>query len=400
MPELPHPIRVETTALCERVRAQLGVEVAALCRRYPRHAAGIWQLVEALTGLRRTGEVRPTATGTARELRGGTWVGRYRIIQPLGKGGMGVVYLAEQCEPVRRQVALKVIRAGTGTDQVLARFALERRALAVMSHPNIARVFEAGETSDGTPYFVMEYVPGVPIDEYCDRARLSLADRLILLQQVCAGVQHAHQKGVIHRDLTAKNVLVCEEEGRPVPKIIDFGLARATDLELVQQSMCTEAGIVVGTPEYMSPEQIAPEADIDARTDVYSLGVLGYLLLTGALPFAVPDRRRGWFVELQRRILEDEPPRPSLCVELMGKEAAREVARLRRTTVHHLVTQLRKELDWIALKCLEKDRNCRYQTPGELAAEIGRYLADEPLEAGPPSAGYRLRKTLRRHRKH
>ncbi len=399
--ELPPEINTKVAAVCERVRGQLGVEVAALCRRYGRFAKQIWQLAETLTGLRRSGEVHEPKgmTKAQREARGGTYIGPYRVIKPLGKGGMGVVYLAEQTEPVKREVAVKVIRAGVDIDQVLGRFALERQALAVMNHRCIARVFEAGETNDGAPYFVMEYVPGVPIDEFCDGHSLTLVDRLVLFQQVCGGVQHAHQKGVIHRDLTARNVLVTEEEGKPVPKIIDFGLARATDIELVQQSMCTEAGLVVGTPEYMSPEQINPGQDIDTRSDVYSLGVLLYNILTGTLPFPSEALRRGGFAEIQRIIVEQDPPRPSLAVELLSKEAAQELAQRRQTTTSNLLQQLRTDLDWIALKCLEKDRNQRYETPSELANEIGRYLADEPLVAGPPSAGYRLRKLLRRHRK-
>jgi WD40 repeat protein/serine/threonine protein kinase len=398
---LPPEVHAKVVAVCERVRGQLGVEIAALCRRYGRFANQIWQVAETLTGLRRTGEVeQPKAASKGnKQVRGGTYIGPYRVVKPLGKGGMGVVYLAEQTEPVKREVAVKVIRAGVDLDQVLSRFALEQQALAVMNHRSIARVFEAGETSDGAPYFVMEYVPGVPIDEYCENKALSLADRLVLFQQVCGGVQHAHQKGVIHRDLTARNVMVTEEEGKPVPKIIDFGLARATDLELVQQSMCTEAGLVVGTPEYMSPEQINPGQDVDTRTDVYSLGVLLYNVLTGSLPFPSEALRRGGFAELQRMIVEQDPPRPSLTVELLDGEAAQQLAQRRQCSPHHLLQQLRSDLDWIVLKCLEKDRNQRYETPSELSNEIGRYLADEPLTAGPPSAGYRLRKLMRRHKR-
>ncbi|MEZ5965974.1 MAG: protein kinase [Planctomycetota bacterium] len=399
--DLPEEVKNKVVAVCDRARGQLGVEIAALCRRYGRFAGQIWHYAESLTGLRRSGEFEEAKAGARRaqrEARGGTYVGPYRVIKPLGKGGMGVVYLAEQTEPVKRQVAVKVIRSGVDIDQVLSRFALERQALAVMNHASIARVFEAGETSEGSPYFVMEYVPGVPIDEYCETNKLSLTDRLVLFQQVCAGVQHAHQKGVIHRDLTARNVLVTEEEGRAVPKIIDFGLARATDLELVQQSLCTEAGLVVGTPEYMSPEQINPGQDIDTRTDVYSLGVLLYNILTSALPFPSDVLRAGGFAELQRVIIEQDPPRPSLVVEMLSEDAAEQLARRRQTNVSHLLQHLRTDLDWVVLKCLEKDRNQRYETPSELAAEIGRYLADEPLVAGPPSAGYRLRKLLRRHR--
>ena len=311
-----------------------------------------------------------------------------------------MVYLAEQREPVRRRVALKLVKLGMDSAAVLQRFDLERQALAVMNHDNIARVFDVGTSEHGQPYFVMEHVPGLPITEYCDRHRLSLEERLGLFRDVCAGVQHAHQKGVIHRDLKPGNVLVTEEQGRAVAKIIDFGIARATDHVMVAATLFTEIGQVMGTPEYMSPEQADPTvADIDTRTDVYSLGVLLYQLLVGALPFSRQELQEQGFAEMQRRILEVEPPRPSTALTTQGEGGA-ETARHRRTTPAALVRALRSDLDWVVLKAMEKDRNRRYASAAELAADLGRFLAHEPLEAGPPSAAYRLRKLVRRYRVH
>jgi serine/threonine protein kinase/formylglycine-generating enzyme required for sulfatase activity len=317
-------------------------------------------------------------------------IGPYRIVDVLGEGGMGTVYLAEQREPVRRQVAVKVIKLGMDSKAVLARFAQERQALAVMNHAHIAHVFDAGTSERGQPYFVMEYVPGVPLTEYCDRERLSLEDRIALFQQVCAGVQHAHQKGVIHRDLKPSNVLVGEEQGQPAPKIIDFGLARAT--EPAQASVFTQQGQIVGTLEYMSPEQADPtDLDIDTRTDVYALGVMLFELLVGTVPFARADPGHAGLLDLQRRIRDEEPPRPS--TRLTAAAAAR-----RRTTPSALLRTLRDDLDWIVLAAIDKDRNRRYGSAADLAADLGRHLAHEPVTVGPPSTGYRLRKLLRRHR--
>jgi serine/threonine protein kinase len=328
----------------------------------------------------------------------GDRIGPYRLTRKIGEGGMGLVYEADQQSPVRRRVALKVIRLGMDTEEVIARFESERQALALMDHPAIARVFDAGATDRGRPYFVMEYVPGQSITEYCDRERSSTLQRLRLFQRVCEGVQHAHQKGVIHRDLKPSNVLVQTVDGQPTPKIIDFGVAKATSQRLTERSLFTELGVLVGTPEYMSPEQADPTtADVDTRTDVYSLGVLLYELLIGVRPFESRELREVAFDEMWRRIREDEPSRPSTRLRTLG-DSSRASAACRRTDPRALVRALRGELDWIVMQSLEKDRDRRYGSPAELAAEVGRYLAHEPVLAGPPGAAYRVKKFVRRHR--
>ena len=299
---------------------------------------------------------------------------------------------------MRRRVALKLVKWGMDTKEVLARFESERQALVLMSHPNIARAFEAGASDEGRPFFAMEYVKGLPITTYCDAQRLDTRQRLELFRQVCEGVQHAHQKGVIHRDIKPSNILVAIEDGRPVPKIIDFGVAKATSQRLTERTLFTELGQWIGTPEYMSPEQAELTGlDVDTRSDVYSLGVVLYELLAGAQPFDSEELRSGGFDEMRRRIREDEPPRPSTRVSSLGA-GSQVAAERRRTDRPGLVRTLRGDLDWIVMKALEKDRTRRYASPSELAADVGRYLRNEPVEASPPRATYRLRKFVRRHR--
>jgi serine/threonine protein kinase/WD40 repeat protein len=325
-------------------------------------------------------------------------IGPYHIERPLGEGGMGVVYLAEQLEPIQRRVALKVIKLGMDTREVVARFEAERQTLALMDHPNIASVLDAGATPDGRPYFVMEYVAGVPITEYCDAHALNTRQRVALFLQVCTAVQHAHQKGIIHRDLKPSNVLVTEVDGQPVPKVIDFGIAKATDQHLTEKTIFTQHGLLIGTPEYMSPEQADPGTrDIDTRTDIYSLGVILYELLAGAAPFESTRLRQGSFAELQRIIREEDPARPSTRLRSVVTTSPVTPGRP-PTTANRLPSELSGDLDWITLKALEKDRARRYATVSELAADITRYLHHEPVVARPPSVGYRVQKFVRRNR--
>ena len=347
-----------------------------------------------------TGGTESPSTGTMPPpLGAGRLIGPYRLLQRLGEGGMGEVWLAEQQEPVRRKVALKLIKRGLDTRQVVARFEAERQALALMAHPCVAKVFDAGVTPDGRPYFAMEHVQGVPITEYCDRHRLTIAERLRVFVGVCEGVQHAHQKAIIHRDLKPSNVLVTEQDGRAAPKIIDFGVAKATAQRLTERSLFTEQGVLIGTPEYMSPEQAKMTAeDVDTRTDVYALGVVLYELLVGALPFDSKVLRAAGFDGIRRKILEEEPPRPSARLGTMGEATATETAGRRRVDRRTLRRQLAGDLDWVTMKALEKDRARRYGSPTELAQDITRHLMNEPVLAGPPGVAYRARKFIRRHR--
>jgi eukaryotic-like serine/threonine-protein kinase len=325
-------------------------------------------------------------------------IGPYLLIQKLGQGGMGQVWLAEQTAPVRRQVAVKLIKAGLYDDSVLQRFLSERQSLAIMDHPSIAKVFDAGATVDGQPYLVMEYVPGTPITRYCDEHHLKIQDRLELFIKVCDGVQHAHQKAIIHRDLKPANILVVEVDGQPTPRIIDFGLAKALTLPSADETMFTQAGGLVGTPAYMSPEQSDPVVrDIDTRVDVYSLGVVLYELLTGSLPIDLKQLRNQPLYEVVRQLREQDAPRPSTKVQA-EKKSGTAAAEMRGTGSKHLARLLHGDLDWIAMKAIEKERERRYGTPSELAADVGRHLRHEPVLARPASAGYWLRTYVRRHR--
>jgi WD40 repeat protein/tRNA A-37 threonylcarbamoyl transferase component Bud32 len=327
----------------------------------------------------------------------GTAIGRYELLELIGEGGMGLVYLAEQKEPVKRRVALKIIKPGMDSKQVIARFEAERQALAVLDHPNIAHVFDAGCTETGRPYFVMEYVKGMSITRYCDDKKLTIEQRLRLFEQVCEGVQHAHQKGIIHRDLKPSNILVTMQGDRPVPKIIDFGIAKATTQSLTDVTVFTYQGQLLGTPEYMSPEQVDfATQDIDTRSDIYSLGVVLYELLAGVLPFESESFTKVGLAEIQRTIREDEPASPSIRLTQMG-DKAKGIAESRGTHVVPLARRLHRELEWIPLKAMRKDRCRRYKSASDMADDIRDYLNGNPLIAGPETAVYRVQKFVRRH---
>jgi tetratricopeptide (TPR) repeat protein len=371
--------------------------------RLVEHLRGLLEAQRRLSGFLETPAFSPAVAETAAlaslSAEGpGVVVGRYKLLEQIGEGGMGTVFMAEQTDPVRRKVALKVIKSGMDTRQVVARFEAERQALALMDHPNIARVLDAGASGSGRPFFVMELVRGVPITNYCDRVNLPIAARLGLFVQVCQAVQHAHQKGIIHRDLKPSNVLVTLHDGVPVPKVIDFGVAKATGQQLTDKTLFTGFLQLVGTPLYMSPEQAGMSGlDVDTRSDVYSLGVLLYELLTGTTPFDPETLRKAAFEEVRRIIREEEPPKPSTRLSSLG-ETLTSVSAKRGSDPRWLGKAVSGELDWIVMKALEKDRNRRYVTANEFADDVKRFLADRPVEARPPSATYLVRKFAGRNR--
>src|SRR4051812_32926355 len=335
-------------------------------------------------------------------------IGPYRILEKIGEGGMGVVYRAEQREPVRRIVALKVIKLGMDTKEVVARFEAERQALALMSHPNVARVLDAGMTDNGRPYFAMEHVPGVPLTQYCDETCHSTRQRLELFIPICHAVQHAHQKGIIHRDLKPTNILVTLVDSVPVPKVIDFGIAKATNHALTQHTLFTQTGALIGTPEYMSPEQAQTSGlDVDTRTDIFSLGVILYELLTGTLPIDAKSLRQAGLEGMARMIRTSEPQRPSTRLTKLTTGAAKpDTVGVggggggggRTRDPRAIQKELRGDLDWIVMKAIDKDRSRRYETANALAMDIQRHMGNEPVAARPPGAAYRLQKAFRRNR--
>src|ERR1041385_3929229 len=341
----------------------------------------------------------PRATAVPIIEKPGDSIGRYKLLQQIGEGGCGTVYMAEQTAPVRRRVALKVIKLGMDTKQVIARFEAERQALALMDHPNIAKVLEAGATETGRPYFVMELVRGIKITEFCDENKLSTQDRLKLFIQVCQAIQHAHQKGVIHRDIKPSNLLVTINDGVAVPRVIDFGIAKATLGRLTDQTLFTAFEQFIGTPAYMSPEQaVMTSLDIDTRSDIYSLGVLLYELLTGRTPFDQKELLAAGLDEMRRTIREKEPIKPSTRLGTMAANALTTTAKQRHTDAPRLIHLLRGDLDWIVMKALEKDRTRRFDTANGLASDVQRHLKNDPVDAAAPNAAYLIGKFARRHR--
>jgi serine/threonine protein kinase len=354
-----------------------------------------------MLGLENSNSVDETDLKTSSDFfteKPGSWIGKYKLLSVLGEGGMGVVYLAEQAEPIQRRVAMKVIKPGMDSKRVIGRLEVERQALALLDHLNIAHVYDAGTTETGRPYFVMEYVKGLSITEHCDHHKLTIDQRLRLFQQVCQAVQHAHQKGIIHRDIKPSNILVSMEADRANPKIIDFGVAKALSQPLTERTLITEACQLLGTPEYMSPEQIdMANEDIDTRSDIYSLGVLLYELLTGVLPFDSDALRTGGIENIRKIIRETDPNTPSTRLTKLGEKAT-SIAQNRRMEIHTLTRHLKKELEWIPLKAMRKERSERYRSASELADDVENYLLGNPLMAGPVTTAYRVKKFVRRNR--
>jgi eukaryotic-like serine/threonine-protein kinase len=402
----------EETVFAEALEKRDPQERAAFLDRVCGDDRELRASVEALLSAYEEGQFleSPAATlaetvdeSVAREQPGAV-VGKYKLLGQIGEGGFGVVFVAEQSEPIRRKVALKVLKPGMDTRQVIARFEAERQALALMDHPNIAKVLDAGQTPPAyaggslRPYFVMELVEGLPITEFCDQAQLPIRERLELFLSVCQAVQHAHQKGIIHRDIKPSNVLVTVHDGRPLAKAIDFGIAKALGQQLTDKTLFTGLDQLIGTPLYMSPEQAAlSNIDIDTRSDIYSLGVLLYELLTGTTPFEKERLCTAGYDELRRIIREEEPPKPSTRISTMG-QAATAVSTRRRTDPKRLSRTYRGDLDWIVMKALEKDRDRRYETATALAADVRRYLCDDPVTARPPSRPYRIGKFVRKNK--
>ena len=347
---------------------------------------------------RHEGTITPALFSSGDAAEAGTVIaGKYKLLEAIGEGGMGAVWMAQQIEPVKRLVALKLIKAGMDSKTVIARFEAERQALSMMDHPNIARVFDAGATPNGRPFFVMELVKGTPITEFCDARKMTPKQRLELFVPVCNAIQHAHQKGIIHRDIKPSNVLIALHDDKPVPKVIDFGVAKATSMALTEMTLNTGFEQVVGTPLYMSPEQATfNQLDIDTRSDVYSLGVLLYELLTGSTPIERARFKKAALLEMLRIVREEEPPRPSNRLSTTDTKA--NIAAVRGTEPAKLTKELRSELDWVVMKALEKDRARRYESANGFAADVQRYLSGEPVLAHPPSATYRMRKFARKHR--
>lgn len=391
------PAEREESVFCEALTRRSAEERAAFlqdaCRDNPELLARVEALLVAHDGAGSYLDL-PTENGSTAPWKApletvGTEIGPYKLLEQIGEGGFGVVYLAEQKQPLRRRVALKILKPGMDSRQIVARFEAERQALALMDHPNIAKVLDAGVTPAGRPFFVMELVKGIAITDYCNQCSLTTTQRLVLFISVCHAVQHAHQKGVIHRDIKPSNVLVAIQDGNPIPKVIDFGVAKAINQRLTEDSLHTGFMQLIGTPLYMSPEQAEMSPlEIDTRGDIYSLGVLLYELLTGTTPFERERFRQASFDEVRHIIRSEEPPLPSARLSTLLADASSTVASQRRTEPRRLIQTIRGDLDWIAMKCLEKDRTRRYDTADALAQDIVRYMTNEPVSACPPSASY------------